>query len=334
MKHTFLAITFACIATLCTGQQEAWYTQYMHDPYLINPSMLAMKECAEVNILYNRQWTGVKNSPQTYQTDIQFPLSTHIAMGVQLIEDRTVILSKTSTVATFGYKTSLSPNQSIGFGLSGGLTNHQLHLEEISNSYINDPALYNYPYRSAQFQCRFGAFYQYKTARLGVTLPELVNTKTYYTTSETPHSAFSPFKHLIVHGSWKFPMAEDISIQPNMAYQFHSPALSFYDIAVLFSYKNIIEAGGGHHKTLGSHAIIRFDLGSLDLGYAFGFGGTGSQTAALGSRNEIQIKYLFKKTTNTRSLHSEMNTDLYKEYNKRLKRQEHLRKKYRRMNEL
>ena len=162
------AILFVLSSSLYSmAQQLPLFTQYVFDPYLINPSMVAYKNKPEINLLYRRQWTEIQDGPKTLQFDAQLPLNKKMAIGVNLYNDKTILLSATSVLVTFGYKIQLATDHSLGFGLSGGIYSNHFRLEDIALIDASDPALLNNTSNNLAANGQFGANYRYKNFSVG-----------------------------------------------------------------------------------------------------------------------------------------------------------------------
>lgn len=293
MIRLFTAVSAIFISIECFGQQFPIYTQYIFDPYIINPSMLVSNRQSEVNLLYRQQWAGIQDGPKTIQFDFQHAFNNRVAVGLNVFDDKTILLSSTSVMATFGYKVPLAAEHILSFGLSGGFFSNRIKIEDIPDIDINDPAILNSRANNFSFDGQFGLNYSFRSLNIGFSLIRLIDHKTI---SADPIQGvdFSELKNKIIFASYRFNLSEDISLQPNFSYRFTSDNLNFFEASSIFSYKNLIAVGGGYRESFGPTALARVTIKDLQVGYAYDFPST-KASVTTGGTNEIQLKWRFGK---------------------------------------
>lgn len=284
---------FFLFATDCRGQQMPLYTQYMFDPYLINPSMLATTRKSEVNLLYRQQWTGIEDGPKTLQFDFQHAINNRMAFGINIYDDKTVLLSRTSVMATFGYRVPLAKEHILSFGLSGGFNSNRITLEDVPSIDINDPVLLNSSANNFSFDGQFGVNYNFRNLVVGFSLVRLVDNKT-FSEEQLQKPEFNELKNKIIFAGYKFYFSETFSLQPNFLYRFTADNLNFYETSAVFSYKEMISVGGGYRENYGPTAIARVTIKDLQVGFAYDLPSTKAEVST-GGTNEIQLKWRFGK---------------------------------------
>jgi type IX secretion system PorP/SprF family membrane protein len=277
----------------CRSQQLPLYTQYIFDPYLINPSMLATTRKSEVNLLYRQQWTGIDDGPKTLQFDFQHAINNRMAFGVNIYDDKTVLLSRTSVMTTFGYRVPLAKEHILSFGLSGGFNSNRISLEDVPNIDINDPVLLNSSANNFSFDGQFGVNYNFRNLVVGFSLVRLLDNKT-FSEEQLQSPEFNELKNKIIFATYKFNLSETFSLQPNFAYRITADNLNFFEASAIFSYKDMVSVGGGYRENYGPTAITRVTIKDLQVGFAYDFPSTKAEVST-GGTNEIQLKWRFGK---------------------------------------
>lgn len=293
MKRILFSLGFvwATFQTLY-GQQVPLYTQYVFDPYIINPSLVAHERRPELNLLYRQQWTGIKDGPRTVQFDFQYPVSKRVALGLNVYDDKTVLLSQTSAMVTFGYKLPVATEHVIGFGISGGVFSNRIRLSDIPDVDITDPAILNSSTNNFAFDAQFGINYSFRNLILGFSLVQLVDNRT-FAEEEFQKITFSQLKNRIAFASYKFNLSPSIGLQPYFVYRFTDvDKLDYYEASALFSYKNLLDVGGGYRQNTGPVAMARVKWKNLQIGYSFDFPANYAQVSP-GGTNEVQLKWNF-----------------------------------------
>ncbi|MBL0744247.1 PorP/SprF family type IX secretion system membrane protein [Chryseolinea lacunae] len=294
-------LLLASLALPCAGQQYPFYTQWIFNPYTINPSMVAAGRRTEANITYRQQWTQIQDGPRTLQFDIQHPLDSRMAIGLNVYDDRTVLVSATSAMLTFGYKVPLATDHSLGFGISAGVFSNRIRLNDITNPIdLQDPALLSTTSNNFSFDGQFGVNYTFKSFVLGFSMLKLVDHKTLSQESFQKVS-LSPLKNKNLFATYRFTLVPDTwALQPSISYRFNDDDVNFYEASAFVSYKGVLDVGGGYRQYFGPSAMLRVHVKDIAIGYAYDFPSPNMQVSTGGS-NEVQVKWRFGRSINTPS---------------------------------
>ena len=60
-----------------TGQQRPHYTQYVVNPFIINPAIAGIDNYTDMKMSVRDQWTGINGAPMTTYFTIQAPIGKH-----------------------------------------------------------------------------------------------------------------------------------------------------------------------------------------------------------------------------------------------------------------
>lgn len=289
---TLLALLIACCTT-ALGQNFPLYSQYIFDPYLINPSLVGNSRRSEVNLLYRQQWSGIKDGPRTIQFDIQHPIDKKMTLGLNIYNDKTVLLSNTSVMATFGYKVQLMTGHALGFGISAGVFSNRIRIEEVPDVDINDPVLLKAVQNNFVFDGQFGVNYSHKNFILGFSVLRLVNNRP-FADEQFQKITVNQLKNKVAFATYRFNLSENIGLQPSVAYHLTSDNQDYYNVGLFLSYREIFDIGGGYRQDYGPNAMVRLKWKDLQIGYAYDLPSTHANVST-GGTNEVQIKWRFGK---------------------------------------
>lgn len=289
-----LPLLLIFLAVDLSAQQLPLYTQYVFNPYMLNPSMVALSGRPEVNFLYRQQWSNISDGPKTLQFDGQYRLNDKMGLGLFINQDRTVLLSTTMAMLTYGYRVSLAENHTIGFGLSVGMFQNRIRSEDAAPIDQNDPALMTSVSNNMAIDGQFGVHYRTGGFTLGYSLVNLVDRK--YLTNETfQKPKFSQLKNQIVFASYRFTVVPGtLALQPNAAYRLSENNINYFEGSLIASIKGIVDVGGGYRQNFGPTAMARVTFGPISAGFAYDFP---SNTGLIspGGTKEIQVKWRFGK---------------------------------------
>ena len=278
-----------------SAQQLPLYTQYVFNPYMLNPSMVAYSSRPELNLLYRQQWSNIDDGPKTLQIDGQYRLNNKMALGVFLNQDRTVLLSQTMAMVTYGYRVFLADDHTLGFGLSAGMFQNRLRSEDASPADSGDPALMSSVNNNIAVDGQFGVHYRTRGFVFAYSLVNLFDRK--YVSSESfQKPKFGQLKNQIIFTSYRFDVIPGtLALQPNAAYRLSENNLNYFEGSLIASIKNIVDVGGGYRQDFGPTAMVRVNVGPLQAGFAYDFP---SNTGLIspGGTKEIQVKWRFGKS--------------------------------------
>ena len=71
---TLLLPLLLLAAAPALAQQQAQYSQYMNNNYLLNPGATGVEDYIDVKFSYRTQWTGLEGAPKTYYASINSSL--------------------------------------------------------------------------------------------------------------------------------------------------------------------------------------------------------------------------------------------------------------------
>ena len=158
MKRLVSLVILTLFLSLIAKAQSPgpFYRQFFFNPYLFNPAYVAINNRPEANLVYRQQWTNFKDAPVTAGFNVQLPTHERVALGFSMMTDKQVLVRNSNFMATFGYILPIADNQSLRFGMSGGVGMNKLDLssEELD---ANDPLLMNASGSNVYFDGNFGA---------------------------------------------------------------------------------------------------------------------------------------------------------------------------------
>lgn len=151
MKKILLGLIVGCTILGANAQQEAQYTQYMVNPYLINPALSGIEDMVDIKTGYRAQWLGFNEFSQDTDGDGAFndqgnvaPRTTYLSghtpigkphytmhfrgehhnwhgVGAKIVMDKTGPTSWSSYLVNYSYNMGLIKPKGSGIYTKGGL---------------------------------------------------------------------------------------------------------------------------------------------------------------------------------------------------------------------
>jgi len=142
MKRFLAYITFI----LATGQaalaqQDAIYSQYMFNPFMINPAYAGSRDALSGVLLFRQQWVGIDGAPQTETFSVHSMIGkTQLTGGLNVVNDVIGPSRNTGVFGTAAYHLKLGKGK-LSFGLRGGVYDSRLDNSKLN--YYNQTDRFN-----------------------------------------------------------------------------------------------------------------------------------------------------------------------------------------------
>jgi type IX secretion system PorP/SprF family membrane protein len=109
----FIAYAFFCCATLVVipinAQQNPQFSQYLQNPFVLNPALTGVEDYVDINLGYRHQWTGFDGAPKTATLSINSAI--YASRAPYLPHDG----SSHQGIGAFVYSDDFGPIQQNGF---------------------------------------------------------------------------------------------------------------------------------------------------------------------------------------------------------------------------
>lgn len=297
---TILVILYFVGAGFVKGQQLPVYSQFFFNPYLYNPSYAGTDHRLTVMFTHRQQWIGIEGAPVTSNVSIHSPLGGAVSLGASITQDETGIFKNTTGLLSFAYTLSMSHEQTLRFGLSGGLGSNTIDFNSIGSPPLGTLSALE---TSNYFAANFGLSYHYNHLTIGAALPQLISNDL-SNPIETQDINFTPFDNILVNLHYLIVFEnDDYSFEPYLVYHYEKNNAQFIELMGLFHIQHKVWLGGSYRLGYGPSAFLGFHLGDqLYLGYAHELGTTVVDQIGQGT-HEVQLKLHFGKTYGGRKTH-------------------------------
>ena len=175
MKRILISLFSLCACIVAGGQQRPHYTQYVINPYIINPAITGIENYTDAKIGLRDQWVGLNGAPKTTYLTIHGPIGKndyrtsatsfkvpgenprgkaywetytaaepHHGAGLTIINDQTGSFRFLTASATYAYHLGINPTTNLSGGFSAGIT--KVSIDRTKHDFSgtgdpNDPAL-------------------------------------------------------------------------------------------------------------------------------------------------------------------------------------------------
>lgn len=157
------------------AQQTVLLNQSAYNPFTLNPAAIGLNADVTAHCHYKKNWLGIAESPEVVQLTIDGASSKNKAgLGLNIINEKAGIFSKTYLSGAFRYRIKLNKNSGLLFGLAAGF---QRQLSDFSKIKADAPAEFaQWPSQQAVTipDAAFGVVYTFKKLIVSVAASQLL----------------------------------------------------------------------------------------------------------------------------------------------------------------
>lgn len=261
---TFIA-AYVILTTSLQAQVDPLYSQYLNNPFLINPAYGGMNKSMNLMAGYRKQWAGFDGSPSTISATGHTSLFDN-RMGAGLIISQDMIGENTNLFvqATYSYKVRFDDFRYISFGLQAGFMNFKSDNSELNIADPGDP-VFAEPLNVIKPSFGAGAIFRTDKLFLGVSVPRILNVKETFEDLST--SLYS--QHFYGFASYLFLVSDRIKLKPAVLFR----AVSGSPLSTDINFQvNIDEryAAGVLTRNFNTYGFLaQMKINELRFGYVF-----------------------------------------------------------------
>ncbi|TXI87141.1 MAG: type IX secretion system membrane protein PorP/SprF [Crocinitomicaceae bacterium] len=310
------------------AQQEAQFSNYIHNPYLFNPAAGGMMDVIQVDLGYRNQWISTSGNPTStfltghfqvgsknqgttgigefninrenvYQTPNRSIGSLKHVVGGKFINDAIGPFQKTSVFGSYAVHLPLLQNLNMGVGLAAGWGNFQINPNKTILHDPNDATFNQFAGQTARqnnLDLQTGIVLYNNRFLFSLSATQLLKPTISINQIETLNTLN---RHLFVMSSYRFEISEKIDLEPFAFLKAVQNSPIALDLGARIKYNKSIW-GGLQYKTGNSFAVtagMNF-LRNFSLAYAFEYGAKATRISNAGT-HEVQIGILIGNNRNT-----------------------------------
>lgn len=265
MSRILGAIICLCVFGLMrfSAQQNILLNQSAYNPYVLNSAAIGLYDDITANCHYKKNWFGLSESPELVQLTVDGPFSKgKYAAGLNLINEKAGIFSKTYLSGSFRFRAKLSQQHQLLFGLSAGF---QRQLSDFSKIKADAPEEFQqWPQQQAVTipDAAFGLAYSYKKWLAGVSVTQLLQQNYIY--SEPVYNKQLQYKtvsHFIFFIQNTFTLQKDRwYYSPNLIVRSPQGLPAQIDILNTIHFKNLLLFGVGYRHRYALYGNLGFNI--------------------------------------------------------------------------
>ena len=295
MKKIVILLFVAVLGSqIATAQQYLRMTQYMYNPYFLNPAVAGTLNQIPFYLSYRNQWTGFKGAPTTFMASGHFQGPKNSGFGGIISHDDTGgAISRTGLDMTGAYHIDLNNYDAVSFGLSITARQFKFDNSKLVVYQPDDIELNGGQAESSlNLDANFGMMIYGKDYYAGFSIPQVIQNKIKL---EGPINGEGNknMRHFQFMGSFKYYINNDFDIQPSAFMKFTPVTPVQLDINVKVGYRDMVWGGVSVRYKDAIAINVAGQLENMFLGYSFDFT-TGAANALSPFTHELLLGYIIK----------------------------------------
>jgi type IX secretion system PorP/SprF family membrane protein len=295
--YLFGIILLACFSgNKLVAQQLPYFSQYMFNPYLLNPAAAGIKTDMPIVLGYRSQWSGLVNAPTTFNLSAHTPFTSNVGLGGMVYNDNVGPTSQSNLQFSYAYHLKVGfYDLKLALGLAGMLQQHVINFAGLT-TVDADPLLQGSKQRSLKPNAGFGTYLYNNKLFVGYSLPHLFELKSMNSSDLVFEDKM--LRHNFITAGYKFNVAPDYELEPSILFKDVKNAPSQLDLNTKLIYKQSMWMGLSYRTNQSIVAMLGVSKNKLSIGYAYDLTLSNIRTYAAGSHEffvGININKISKK---------------------------------------
>jgi type IX secretion system PorP/SprF family membrane protein len=227
-KFIFIILFIGMAVQIAWSGQDPLYTQFMTNPYLINPGLTGTYPYYQIIANNRLQWVGFADAPITNTISMYGPMvSQPMGVGGYIMQDKWGPESKISFCGTYAYNYGLAEDLKLSMGLMLGMYQYKidgtdLHIEQPDRYFVSGEI-----YQNFKPDASVGFYLYSSTYNVGLSVTDLFGNKLKYDDNTsladadtTTRSKISRIKqHIYLHGGYKYFINHEFAVEPAIVFK-------------------------------------------------------------------------------------------------------------------
>ncbi|MGF1638202.1 MAG: type IX secretion system membrane protein PorP/SprF [Cyclobacteriaceae bacterium] len=290
MKHLYIIILLFLSAGQLAAQQEVMYSQYMLNPFVINPAYAGSHESASANLIARKQWAGMEGAPQSQFFSLHSPLKNERAgLGIIVANDRVGVTDQTGVYGAYSYKIPFQKSN-LMMGLQMGFSSARINYSRLRIEDATDDNLTTDVINSYTPTVGTGLFYYSERFYAGLSIPQFMR---YNGFSEQNISNANQERYYMFNTGYVFDLSRTLKLKPNVLVQKAVGQSWEYDLNLNLLINEVLWLGVSNRSFNSLGTLLDLQLTrQLRFGYAYNWALNEIKYANDGS-HELMLNYNF-----------------------------------------
>lgn len=270
LKPITLVALLLCSSIDLMAQQATLYSQYMFNPFTINPAYAGSRKAFSAVMLYRNQWLGMDGAPQSSSLSVHTPLEgKKVGLGLNIINDKIGPTNNLGLFGTYAYRINLG-NGTLSMALRGGTYRFQLDGNDIE--YKNADKFAGASIAGSFIPTfDFGLYYYTKTLYGGLAINHIIGSKVDFDDATDLSSELT--RHFMFNAGYAVIISKNLIFKPSSLVRYTANAPANFDLNMSVLLKETFWLGVSYRSSQDLVFITEFNITDiLRAGYSYDLG--------------------------------------------------------------
>ncbi|NQY08536.1 MAG: type IX secretion system membrane protein PorP/SprF [Flavobacteriales bacterium] len=266
-KIAILLIVFVLPSAILHAQQDALFSQYMFNPFVVNPAYAGSRSSISTVIMAREQWVGFEGSPGIGTFSVHAPIIGKMAVGFNSTYEEIGATKMTGVFGTYAYHLPIH-KATLSLALRAGGYFYSIDRSEVTYKNKLDPFATTEELSSFTPNFDFGAYYYTKKYYVGFAATHLTKSKIQYSAVDTANSFLS--RHILISSGYAFKLTRDLILKPSVFVKYVQGAPLNVDVNASVLIRKLVWLGITYRP--GNAVIFLVEANITDgirIGYSF-----------------------------------------------------------------
>ncbi|MGY2134588.1 PorP/SprF family type IX secretion system membrane protein [Hymenobacter sp. HD11105] len=316
MKRALFLLLLPLLLALAPAraQQQAQYSQYMNNNYILNPGATGVEDYIDVKLSYRTQWTGLEGAPKTYYASASSSLGKwrttqkrtlrdrrrpFHALGGLVYRDETGPTSRTGAYLSYAYNLVLAPDLRAALGASVGMQQFAVDGQKLQ---FFDPTTQAASAASRVLDGSVGLWVYSSRFYVGLSGAQLLANRLNFSYGPGQFGEGAPGntlrRHYFATAGVRLPLSDDWSLVPSVLVKAVNPAPLSVDINAKLKYQDLLWVGASWRAFDSVVGLVGISYEQFTLGYSYD-AGLSALNGYHGGSHEVLLGLRLKKKAQT-----------------------------------
>ena len=266
----FIFLSLAAANSYCQNSQVT--SEYLFNPFMLNPAIAGNSGAFNVNTFYRDQWVNLKGAPVMLNLVMDAPvINEKIGLGLLINSNKIGVTRETNFISSYSYRISLSKGN-LAFGIAAGI---QLSNSKWSDLIVVDQGDEIYLTNSQTYlipKFGFGMFYSNDKFFAGISIPELV-TSTFSMSADKYLLYFklSEYSYLFNTG-YIYTINDKVKLLPSILINYSNTSSTQFDLNIQCKLIDKFTIGTSYCNQRALVGLLQFQVNNqFRIGYSYDF---------------------------------------------------------------
>lgn len=269
------------------GQHSSLSSNYLFNTLAVNPAYAGQKKALDLTLVYRKQWAGFNGSPQNISLLSSMEIKPkNLSVGFQYDNDRIGLTNTNSLKLAIAYRVKLNKKHTISFGLQPMYKRVFYDFSKIRTTSEGDASFIANSPAINLFNTGAGIYYYHKKMFIGVSSPEVIQTK-----NGVKYYEFNAI------GGYIIKVKENIILKPSFLVRQIKNSPVQFDLNITGYFNDVLGVGLAYRNKDAIVAYADFSVNKkFKFGYAYDYS-IGPLRKYNSGTHEIMLNYFFGKFT-------------------------------------